>query len=132
VKKQARYITKSIRLTEDEARELAGLVEEHAASESALMRQWILRSMREFRIERAVSAYQRDEVDLREGAAMAGIPIGLFVDELSKRHVTILRDPAMLRSELEDLMTTFGGPEGQAVVREEFSSAHDIKPRRQA
>ncbi|MGH2602285.1 MAG: hypothetical protein ACRDJ9_23235, partial [Dehalococcoidia bacterium] len=91
--KQARYVTRLIRLTEEEARELAELVEGQAASESALMRQWVLRSMRRFRIEQAVAAYLRDEVDLREGAAMAGIPIGAFVDELAELHVAILRDP---------------------------------------
>lgn len=121
--KQGPYVTKSIRLTQDEAKQLAEVAELQAASESALMRRWVLRSMREARIENAVAAYQHDEVDLREGAAMAGIPIGVFVDELANRHVAILRDPSILQEELEDLMATFGSPEGVAVVREEFSRA---------
>jgi predicted HTH domain antitoxin len=128
-------VTKSIRLTEDEAKQLAALVEQQAASESALMRRWILRSMREARIENAVAAYQHDEVDLREGAAMAGIPIGVFVDELANRHVAILRDPSILREELEDLMATFGSSEGRAAVREEFSGTGEVtsaRKRRQA
>jgi predicted HTH domain antitoxin len=125
--KQAKYVTKSIRLTEEEAQQLAELVEGQAASESALMRQWVLRSMRQFRIEQAVAAYQGDEVDLREGAAMAGIPIGVFVDELAERHVAILRDPDIFHKELEELMATFGGPDGQAAVREIFSSPEQAR-----
>ena len=126
--KQAKYVTKSIRLTQDEAKQLAGLVEQQAASESALMRRWIVRSMRETRIENAVAAYQHDDVDLREGAAVAGIPIGAFVDELASRHVAILRDASVLREELEELMATFGSPEGKAAVREEFRGTGKITP----
>ena len=106
--KPRRSVPKSIRLTEDEVRELADLVKEHAASESALMRQWVLRGMQQFRIEQAVAAYQRDEVDLCAGAALAGIPIGSFVDELAARRVAILDDPALLDDELETLRTAFG------------------------
>jgi hypothetical protein len=130
VTKPAKYATKSIRLTPEEAQDLAQLVEDHAASESALMRQWVLWSMRQFRIEQVVAAYQRDEVDLREGARMAGIPIGVFVDELSARHVTILRDPVIFQRELEDLMETFGSAEGRAVVREVLASREGASPRR--
>jgi predicted HTH domain antitoxin len=119
--KRAKYVTKSIRLTEDEARELAALVADEAISESALMRQWVMRSMRQERIERAVAAYQRDEVDLREGASMAGVPIGVFVDALSERHVAMVRDPTIFRRELEDLMGAFGGPDALAAVREAFA-----------
>lgn len=128
--KSAKYVTKSIRLTVDEARELAELIENHAASESALMRQWVLQSMRRFRIEQAVAAYQRDEVDVREGAAMAGIPIGVFVDELAERHVAVLRDPTIFRHELKDLMETFGSDEGRAVVHEVFASEERTAPPR--
>lgn len=108
MKRQGKHVTKSIRLTEAEAQTLAELVEEHAASESALMRQWVLRGMRQFRIEQAVAAYQRDEVDLRDGAALAGIPIGAFVDELAKRRVAILDDPDIFDREVAALRAAFG------------------------
>lgn len=104
-------MTKSIRLTEDEARTLSELVEDHAASESALMRQWVLRGMRQFRIEQAVAAYQRDEVDLREGAAMADIPIAVFVEELATRRVAILTDPVAMQEEIDGMIATFGSAE---------------------
>ena len=106
----SKQVTKSIRLTEEESRELAGLVAEHAASESALMRQWVLRGMREFRVEHAVAAYQRDEVDLRDGAALAGIPIGAFVEELAARRVAILHDRASMEEELEEIISELGLP----------------------
>jgi hypothetical protein len=122
VTKRAKYITKSIRLTEDEAQELANLVEGQAASESALMRYWVLRCMRQERIEQAAAAYQRDETDLRGGAAMAGLPIGVFVDELTARHIALLRDPGVFQSEIEELMASFGEPEDVNAVREAFAS----------
>jgi predicted HTH domain antitoxin len=105
-----KQITKSIRLTESEARDLAELVSEHAASESALMRQWVLRGMQDYRIERAAAAYQRDEVDLTDGAALAGIPIGSFVDELAARRVAILHDGESITEELEEIIAEFGLP----------------------
>lgn len=108
MRKQGKYVTKSIRLTEDEARALAELVEEHAASESAIMRQWVLRGMRQFQIEQAVAAYQRDEVNLAEGAERAGVPIGVFVDELAARRVAILDDPDTFEQGLAALRAAFG------------------------
>ena len=51
-------MTKSIRLTETEAEELAHLVEGTAYAEAALMRQWVLTGMRQFRIVQAIRAYQ--------------------------------------------------------------------------
>ena len=113
MKKQGKYVTKSIRLTEDEARDLAALVEEHAASESALMRQWVLRGMQQFRIEQAVAANQRDEVDARGGAALAGLPVGAFIEELGARRVALLEDPEGFERGLEALRNAFGrGREG--------------------
>ncbi len=115
-------VTKSIRLSAEEARDLAHLVAEHAASESALMRQWVLRGMRDFRIERAVEAYQRDEVDLRDGAAMADLPVGVFMDELAHRRVAILTDPAMMESEIEEILEEFGQ---SGEHKREMRVAHD-------
>lgn len=107
MKRTAKYVTKSIRLTEEEAGTLAQLVEDHAASESSLMRQWVLRGMRQFRIDQAAAAYQRDEVDLRGGAAMADVPIGVFVDELAARRITVLDDPDLFGQEIASLRAAF-------------------------
>ena len=103
----SKQVTKSIRLTEEEARSLGDLVAAHAASESALMRQWVLRGMESFRIEQAVLAYQRDEVDLRDGAALAGIPVGAFIDELAERRVALLYDPESIQPEIDEVLAEF-------------------------
>ena len=134
----AKQITKSVRLTEDEAHELEKLAAESAATESALMRRWILDGMRTFRIEQAVGAYRRDEVSLREGAAMAGIPIGVFVEELAERHVVILDNAESFTEELENLRATFGrGPgylladptEGRSPPAQQISPANKTSRR---
>lgn len=92
------------------------------------MRQWVLRCMHEERIEQAAAAYQHDETDLRGGAAMAGVPIGVFVDELAARHIALLRDPDVFQTELADLMSSFGGPDDLAAVREGFVSTIQESP----
>jgi predicted HTH domain antitoxin len=107
--RQSKYVTKSIRLTEDEARVLADLARSDADTESELIRRWVLHGMRRLRIDQAAAAYRRDDVDLRGGAALAGIPIGLFVEELADRRIPLIDDPDVFERELQSLRSAFGG-----------------------
>ena len=52
--KPAKRVTKSIRLTEAEAAELAQLVTGTAYAEAALLRQWVLVGMQQFRVAEAI------------------------------------------------------------------------------
>ena len=103
-----KQITKSLRLTTEEARRLADLAADAGLQESALLREWVLRGIRAARIERAVDVYDRGDADLREAAALAGIPIGVMVDELAERHIPLLRDPEIFQREMEHIRATFG------------------------
>ena len=106
--KATKRVTKSIRLTPEEAKELAGLVEGTAYAEAALMRQWVLSGMRQFRIHEAIRAYQEGQVDLRQAAERALLPMAVFLDELARLKVAVLEDADMFGPGLEALQKAFG------------------------
>ena len=67
--KPAKRVTKSIRLTKEEATTLAQLVEGTAYAEAALLRQWVLAGMQQFRLTEAMRAYQDGQVTVQQAAA---------------------------------------------------------------
>src|SRR5205823_15133715 len=60
--KPAKRVTKSIRLTTEEADDLAQLVTGTAYAEAALLRQWVLAGMQQFRVVEAIRLYQDGHV----------------------------------------------------------------------
>jgi len=109
-------ITKSVRLTPEEADELARIAQQTAATESALMKKWVLEGLRAQKLEHAIQAYTRREVDLRGGAALAGVSYNRFLREVQARHIVILEDSAFL-DRLYELAETFENPELQEAIR---------------
>lgn len=109
-------ITKSVRLTPEEADELARIAQQTAATESALMKKWVLEGLRAQKLEHAIQAYMRHEVDLRGGAALAGVSYNRFLREVQARHIVILEDSAFL-DRLYELAETFENPELQDAIR---------------
>src|SRR5262249_58007214 len=107
-------ITKSIRLTPEEAADLAQLVAGTAYAEAALLRQWVLTGMQQFRVAEAIRAYQEGGVDVAQAAAQARLPVALFVDELAARRVALLEQPDAF------------GP-GLAALRADFGMASDME-----
>ena len=89
-------VTKSIRFLPEEAEELSRICEAGLLSEAALMKKWILEGMRLHKLEQGVQAYMKGEVDIREGAQMAGVSYNRFLRELERRHVAILDDSHFL------------------------------------
>lgn len=69
----AATVTKSIRISAAESQELTRLCAQLAASETALLHQWIREGLRTQKIELALRRYMRREIDLRTGAALAGV-----------------------------------------------------------
>jgi len=112
----ATLITKSVRLTPDEADELARIARQTAATESALMKKWVLEGLRAQKLERAIQAYMRREVDLRGGAALAGVSYNRFLREVQARHIVILEDSTFL-DRLYELAETFENPQLQEAIR---------------
>jgi hypothetical protein len=89
-------VTKSVRLTRAEAEELTGAARRAAASESALMKKWILEGIQTQKLERAIQAYMERETDLRGGATMADISYNRFLREVQNRSIVILEDEHFL------------------------------------
>lgn len=91
-------VSKTIRLTPEEAEELSKICQEEPFSESALMKRWVLEGLARYKLERAVAAYMRREVSIGEAAAMAGISYNRFEKELWDRHIIVLEDPQFLQT----------------------------------
>jgi hypothetical protein len=70
----AKRVTTSMRLTPDEATDLAQLVSGTAYAEAALLRPWGLAGMQQFRVAEAIRAYQDGHMDIRHAAAQALLP----------------------------------------------------------
>ena len=109
-------VTKSIRLTGDEAEELATLVGETAYSEAALMRQWVLSGMQDFRVSEAIRAYQDGHVDLRGAAEQAHLPVAVLLEEMAARKVAVLDHAEAFGPGLEALRDAFG--QGDTMMRD--------------
>src|SRR5215470_1174503 len=110
--KPAKRVTKSIRLTTEEADDLAQLVTGTAYAEAALLRQWVLAGMQQFRVVEAIRMYQDGHVDIHQAAGHARLPVAILLDEMAARKVAILDQPDAFGPGLEALRGTFGaGPE---------------------
>jgi hypothetical protein len=109
----SKRVTKSIRLTPDEAADLTQLVAGTAYAEAALLRQWVLTGMQQFRITEAIRAYQEGAMALRQAAERAQLPVAVFLEELAARKVAVLEAPDAFGPGVEALREAFGTlPEG--------------------
>ena len=105
--KPAKRVTKSIRLTTEEAEDLAQLVTGNAYAEAALLRQWVLVGMQQFRIVEAMRLYQDGYIDLHQAAARARLPIAILLEEMAARKVAILDQPDAFGPGLESSPGSF-------------------------
>jgi hypothetical protein len=101
-------VTKSIRLTQEEAFESARLVEGTAYTEAALMWQWVLSGMQQFRLSEAIRAYQEGQLDLHAAAEQAQLPVAVLLEELAAKKVAVLEAPDAFGPGLEALRDSFG------------------------
>ena len=95
-------VTKSIRLSDAEAREIAGYLELAGGTEAALLKEAALRGLRDIRLSHGVMAYV-DGAPPDEAARIAGLPRAPFLQALADRGIALLRGPSSVRSELEAL-----------------------------
>jgi len=106
--KPAKRVTKSIRLTTEEADDLAQLVTGTAYAEAALLRQWVLAGMQQFRVAEAIRLYQDEYVDIHQAAARVRLPVAILLDEMAARKVAILDQPDAFGPGLEALRGACG------------------------
>src|SRR5215470_1777244 len=116
--KPAKRVTKSICLTTEEADDLAQLVTGTAYAEAALLRQWVLVGMQQFRVVEAMRMYQDGHVDIHQAAARARLPFAILLDEMAARKVAILDQPDACGPGMEALRGTFGaGPGAESMIQ---------------
>ena len=96
-------VTKSIRLSDAEAREVATYLSLVGGTEAALLKEATLRGLREIRLSRAVAAYT-EGASSSEAARIAGMPRAPFLQALMDRGVAVLRGPSGVEAELEALL----------------------------
>ena len=99
--------TKSIRLTEEEARELQDFVARTGAVEATALKHAALRGLREERLDHAVLEYLRQR-NSSQAAAVANLSRAEFLNVLVQRGITLLDEPSTLATELENLAEDFG------------------------
>jgi hypothetical protein len=100
-----RVVTKSIRLSAAEAREIAACLRLVGGTEAALLKEATLRGLREIRLSRAVAAYT-EGASSSEAARIARMPRAPFLQALMDRGVTVLRGPSGVEAELEAILAT--------------------------
>lgn len=104
----AAMITKSIRLDEAEATEIAGYLELVGGSEAALLKESAWRGFREIRLGRGILAYV-EGAPVEEAARIAGLARAPFLHALSEHGVALLRGgESTIETELEALFTAEG------------------------
>jgi predicted HTH domain antitoxin len=96
-------LTKSIRLTQEEASAVAEYVRLVGGSEASLLKEAALRGLREIRLSRGVLAYL-DGASSDEAARIAGLPRAPFLQVLMDRGVGLLRGESSVQTELEALL----------------------------
>ncbi len=123
-------VTKSIRLSETEAEEIAIYLNLVGGTEAALLKEATLRGLREIRLSRGILAYI-EGVPPSEAARIAGLPRAPFLHALMDRGVTLLREPSTVGAELDALLAAEASARaGKAEDKGKRSSA--VRPADQA
>ena len=113
-------VTKSIRLSEQEAAEVARYLELVGGTEAALLKEAAVRGLRDIRLGRGILAYL-EGAPTEEAERVAGLPRGPFLHALGEHGVTLLRGPSTIAEELEALLAA----EAQAVEESDEEAAWD-------
>ena len=102
-------IVKSVELTHDEVETIQRISSTEYLSEMALLRKFILEGMARYRLQEAVAAYQRGEIDLSRAARYAGLSVYQMMDELQRRGVEINVSTEKFIDGLEGFVEDYGG-----------------------
>jgi len=116
-------ITKSIRLSAHENEMLGHISQIQGVSEAAILKRFVLEGMAEFRLEEAITAYQRGEADLSAAARHAGISVYHLMTELQKRDISPPAAAEKFVEGLKTLVEAFGGSDALAQTISEFEKS---------
>jgi len=72
------------------------------------MRQWVILGMQHFRVSEAIKAYQEGLLSLRQAAENARLPVAVFLEEMAKQKVAVLKKEDAFGPGLQALREAFG------------------------
>lgn len=96
-------VTKAIRLTEEEATEVARYLDLVGGTEAALLKEAALRGLRDIRLGRGILAYL-EGAPTEEAERVAGLQRAPFLEALAQHGVALLRGTSTVAEELEALL----------------------------
>ncbi len=102
-----KMVTKSIRLSDDEAGAVRAFVDLTGEVEASVLKRAMLRGLQELRVEQAILAYLRDG-NSTVAAEVAGLPRARLLDVLIERGVPLLSEPSTVRKEVAYLAEALG------------------------
>jgi len=77
----------SVRLDEELVQQVDELADMENLDRSQLLRHVFKEGLEQYRVELAVTQYAEDELTVSEAAALAGVPVGEFMDTLVERGI---------------------------------------------
>jgi predicted HTH domain antitoxin len=89
----------STRLDEKEVEELNKICEKESLDRSALIRKFLLKQMKEYRMEKAGEKYRKGLVSLAEAATLAEVSIYEMMDYRERENI---RAPPLSEEEMEE------------------------------
>ena len=104
----SKKVTKTIRLTAEQAEELTSLLEGTAYVEATILRQWVITGMQQFRVSEALKAYQEGHISLRQAAEHAKLPVAVLLEEMAAKNVAVLEHLDAFGPGLSALREAFG------------------------
>lgn len=88
----------SVRLEEEFIKEAKKLAELDKVDKSTIIRESLKKGFEEVRLEKAIKLFSEEKVSTSEGAEIAGLSVGEFMEKLAKRGVK----PKITKQELEN------------------------------
>lgn len=91
----------SARLSDDDAEELAAVVDLLESDKSDVIRAALREGLAELRVRRAVERYQSGDVSVNEAARIAGVSLAEWLEVARERNLTTQLDPADLQRDAD-------------------------------
>ncbi len=97
----------NIRISKELAEEIEYVSERESLRKSDIARKWLIEGLRQWKLEDAISRYQKQEITLERAAEEAGMSLYDMMDELHRRGIALdQRTPEDVREEIRDLLET--------------------------
>lgn len=94
-------ITVTTRLDSESVREIDHIAEQEAVDRSTVIRKFVLKSVKEWLIEKSIKEYEAGKITLWQAAKKSDISLWEIIDEVKKRSVHVPYRIEDLKDDLE-------------------------------